>query len=229
MLTGRLSLVDLAGSERASETKNEGSKLRDGANINRSLLALANCINALGKKQQGAGVYVPFRNSKLTRLLKDGLVGNSRTAMVANVSCGNDQYNHTINTLKYADRAKEIKTNVRTNVLHVATHPGEAQRVIEQLRDEVAGLKRELKAARSGGGAPRLSFFGGGKTKTGAAPTRQPPSGGPPPTTTTAVDWPLRRRDRKLRPGDDRASRRGGAKRGERRLDERRLDDRVGD
>ena len=170
VLTGRLSLVDLAGSERASETKNEGSKLRDGANINRSLLALANCINALGKKQQGAGVYVPFRNSKLTRLLKDGLVGNSRTAMVANVSCGNDQYNHTINTLKYADRAKEIKTNVRTNVVHVATHPGEAQRVIEQLQDEVAGLKRELKAARSGGGAPRLSFFGGGKTKTGAAP-----------------------------------------------------------
>ncbi|ACO64983.1 predicted protein, partial [Micromonas commoda] len=150
VLTGRLSLVDLAGSERASETKNEGSKLRDGANINRSLLALANCINALGKKQQGAGVYVPFRNSKLTRLLKDGLVGNSRTAMVANVSCGNDQYNHTINTLKYADRAKEIKTNVRTNVVHVATHPGEAQRVIEQLQDEVAGLKRELKAARSG-------------------------------------------------------------------------------
>ena len=170
VLTGRLSLVDLAGSERASETKNEGSKLRDGANINRSLLALANCINALGKKQQGAGVYVPFRNSKLTRLLKDGLVGNSRTAMVANVSCGNDQYNHTINTLKYADRAKEIKTNVRTNVVHVATHPGEAQRVIEQLQDEVAGLKRELKAARSGDGAPRLSFFGGGKTKTGAAP-----------------------------------------------------------
>ena len=190
VLTGRLSLVDLAGSERASETKNEGSKLRDGANINRSLLALANCINALGKKQQGAGVYVPFRNSKLTRLLKDGLVGNSRTAMVANVSCGNDQYNHTINTLKYADRAKEIKTNVQTNVLHVATHPGEAQRVIEQLRDEVAGLRRELKAARSGGGAPRLSFFGGGKTKTGAAQPanrqagdhhqqQQPPSTGP--------------------------------------------------
>ena len=169
VLTGRLSLVDLAGSERASETKNEGSKLRDGANINRSLLALANCINALGKKQQGAGVYVPFRNSKLTRLLKDGLVGNSRTAMVANVSCGNDQYNHTINTLKYADRAKEIKTNVRTNVLHVATHPGDAQRAIEQLQDEVAGLRRELKEARSGRGAPRLSFFGG-KTKTGTAP-----------------------------------------------------------
>ena len=171
VLTGRLSLVDLAGSERASETKNEGSKLRDGANINRSLLALANCINALGKKQQGAGVYVPFRNSKLTRLLKDGLVGNSRTAMVANVSCGNDQYNHTINTLKYADRAKEIKTNVRTNVLHVATHPGDAQRAIEQLQDEVAGLRRSSRR-RDPAEARRGSRFSAAKQK--PEPRRSP-------------------------------------------------------
>ena len=131
VLSGKLSLVDLAGSERASETRNFGNKLRDGANINKSLLALANCINALGKKQtnntsstsgdfksaangaannnetSGKKVgYVPFRNSKLTRLLKESLSGNSRTCMVANVSCGADQYNHTINTLKYADRAK---------------------------------------------------------------------------------------------------------------------------
>lgn len=68
-LRGKLCLVDLAGSERAAETNNAGQKLRDGANINRSLLALANCINALGKAGKAAS-YVPYRNSKLTRLLK---------------------------------------------------------------------------------------------------------------------------------------------------------------
>lgn len=82
-----------------------GQKLRDGANINRSLLALANCINALGKANSGkAASYVPYRNSKLTRLLKDGLSGNSRTAMIATVAAASDQYHHSINTLKYADR-----------------------------------------------------------------------------------------------------------------------------
>jgi kinesin family protein 18/19 len=67
MLIGKLTLVDLAGSERAAETNNAGQKLRDGANINKSLLALANCINALGKQQKTGVAYVPYRNSKLTR------------------------------------------------------------------------------------------------------------------------------------------------------------------
>lgn len=66
-LCGKLSLVDLAGSERAAETNNAGQKLRDGANINRSLLALANCINALVKNGRAGAAYVPYRNSKLTR------------------------------------------------------------------------------------------------------------------------------------------------------------------
>ena len=146
---GKLALVDLAGSERASETLNVGQKLRDGGNINRSLLALANCINALGKKNGGQGVYVPFRNSKLTRLLKDGLSGNSRTAMVANVSCGGDQYAHTINTLKYADRAKEIKTHVVQNLQTVESHISEYQRLIDNLQGEVAQLKSRLAAAEA--------------------------------------------------------------------------------
>ena len=97
-----------------------GQKLRDGANINRSLLALANCINALGKKKKQGMAYVPYRhlpsppcntqgadccswvlrNSKLTRLLKDGLSGNSATAMIATVAASSDQYHHSINTLK---------------------------------------------------------------------------------------------------------------------------------
>jgi kinesin family protein 18/19 len=67
---GKLALVDLAGAERASETNNHGQQLRDGANINRSLLALANCINALGKRKRKSVVFIPFRNSKLTRILK---------------------------------------------------------------------------------------------------------------------------------------------------------------
>ncbi|KAG2427248.1 hypothetical protein HXX76_012444 [Chlamydomonas incerta] len=144
-LRGKLSLVDLAGSERAAETNNAGQKLRDGANINRSLLALANCINALGKANAGkAASYVPYRNSKLTRLLKDGLSGNSRTAMVATVSGSSDQYHHSINTLKYADRAKEIKTHVVQNVGTVESHVADYQRIIDNLQCEVQDLRGQL-------------------------------------------------------------------------------------
>ncbi|XRB04222.1 kinesin-like protein [Pycnococcus provasolii] len=146
VMRGKLAMVDLAGSERAAETNNAGQKLRDGANINRSLLALANCINALGKRQEGKrGMsYVPYRNSKLTRMLKDGLSGNSRTAMVATVSCGAAQYAHTINTLKYADRAKEIKTHISTNVGTVERHVSEYQRMIDELQGEVTILRQQL-------------------------------------------------------------------------------------
>ncbi|GAQ83814.1 Kinesin-like protein [Klebsormidium nitens] len=144
VLKGKLSLVDLAGSERASETNNAGQKLRDGANINRSLLALANCINALGKQGKKGLSYVPYRNSKLTRLLKDGLSGNSRTAMIATVSSSSDQYQHTTNTLKYADRAKEIKTHIRTNVGTVESHISDYQKMIDGLQIEVQTLRKQL-------------------------------------------------------------------------------------
>ncbi|KAF0928900.1 hypothetical protein E2562_010750 [Oryza meyeriana var. granulata] len=144
VLRGKLALVDLAGSERASETNNSGQKLRDGANINRSLLALANCINALGKQNKKGLAYVPYRNSKLTRILKDGLSGNSRTVMVATVSPADDQYHHTTNTLKYADRAKEIKTHVHKNIGHLDTHVEDYKRMIDNLQVEVSRLKMEL-------------------------------------------------------------------------------------
>jgi len=149
VLCGKLSLVDLAGSERASDTLNSGQKLRDGANINKSLLALANCINALGRHSNSkikGRMYIPYRNSKLTRLLKDGLSGNSRTAMIATVSASSQQYNHTINTLKYANRAKEIKTNVAQNVVIARErhHIGDYQHVIDDLQSEVARLKTQL-------------------------------------------------------------------------------------
>jgi len=149
VLCGKLSLVDLAGSERAADTQNSGQKLRDGANINKSLLALANCINALGRHSNSKAkgrMYIPYRNSKLTRLLKDGLSGNSRTAMIATVSASSEQYNHTINTLKYANRAKEIKTNVAQNVVIARErhHIGDYQHVIDDLQSKVARLKTQL-------------------------------------------------------------------------------------
>ncbi|KAL5988374.1 Kinesin-like protein KIN-8B [Asimina triloba] len=144
VLCGKLALVDLAGSERASETNIGGHKLRDGANINRSLLALANCINALGKQQKKGLAYVPYRNSKLTRILKDGLSGNSRTIMVATISPADIQYHHTLNTLKYADRAKEIKTHIQKNIGTVDTHVSDYQRMIDGLQIEVCRLRKEL-------------------------------------------------------------------------------------
>ncbi|KAL3637733.1 Kinesin-like protein KIN-8B [Castilleja foliolosa] len=156
VIRGKLALVDLAGSERASETNNGGQKLRDGANINRSLLALANCINALGKQQKKGLAYVPYRNSKLTRILKDGLSGNSQTIMIATISPADNQYHHTVNTLKYADRAKEIKTHIQSglvghishdsqkNIGTVNAHVSDYQKIIDNLQSEVGRLRKEL-------------------------------------------------------------------------------------
>ncbi|KAL8528890.1 hypothetical protein ACS0TY_006382 [Phlomoides rotata] len=144
IIKGKLALVDLAGSERASETNSGGQKLRDGANINRSLLALANCINALGKQQKKGLAYVPYRNSKLTRILKDGLSGNSQTIMIATISPADNQYHHTLNTLKYADRAKEIKTHIQKNIGTINAHVSDYQKMIDNLQSEVSRLRNEL-------------------------------------------------------------------------------------
>ncbi|KAL8034360.1 hypothetical protein ABFX02_12G023400 [Erythranthe guttata] len=148
VIRGKLALVDLAGSERASETNSGGQKLRDGANINRSLLALANCINALGKQQKKGLAYVPYRNSKLTRILKDGLSGNSQTIMIATISPADNQYHHTVNTLKYADRAKEIKTHIQyvsqKNIGTINAHVSDYQKMIDNLQGEVSRLRKEL-------------------------------------------------------------------------------------
>lgn len=119
-------------------------KMRDGANINRSLLALANCINALGKQQKKGLAYVPYRNSKLTRILKDGLSGNSQTIMIATMSPADSQYHHTVNTLKYADRAKEIKTHIQKNIGTVNAHVSDYQKMIDNLQSEVSRLRKEL-------------------------------------------------------------------------------------
>ena len=112
-----MSLIDLAGSERASMTGSKGMRLIEGGNINRSLLVLGNCINALSESTLKNKPHIPYRDSKLTRLLKDSLGGNSRTVMIANVSPFVYNFDDTYNTLKYAERAKHIKTKISKNIL----------------------------------------------------------------------------------------------------------------
>ncbi|XP_025088015.1 chromosome-associated kinesin KIF4-like [Pomacea canaliculata] len=101
-------LVDLAGSERAKKTRAEGDRFKEGVNINKGLLALGNVISALGEDTAKRG-HIPYRDSKLTRLLQDSLGGNSHTLMVACVSPADSNMEETLNTLRYADRARKIK------------------------------------------------------------------------------------------------------------------------
>jgi kinesin family protein 18/19 len=117
--------------------------LLEGANINRSLLALGNCINALGEKGN-KGAYVPYRDSKLTRLLKDSLGGNCRTVMIANISPAHICIEDTTNTLKYANRAKNIKTTFTRNVLNVDHHIAQYTKIISALRSEITELTEKL-------------------------------------------------------------------------------------
>ncbi|ORX95164.1 kinesin-domain-containing protein [Basidiobolus meristosporus CBS 931.73] len=137
-----LSLIDLAGSERASVTANKGERLQEGANINRSLLALGNCINALCDETKKA--HIPYRDSKLTRLLKFSLGGNCKTVMIVCVSPSSLYYDETHNTLKYANRAKNIKNRVEKNTLSVNMHVSQYVKIIKDLRSEVEELKRKL-------------------------------------------------------------------------------------
>lgn len=137
-----LSIIDLAGSERASATKNMGKRMVEGANINKSLLALGNCINALCEPKTRA--HIPYRNSKLTRLLKFSLGGNCRTVMIVCVAPTSKHLEDTGNTLAYANRAKEIKTKVSKNIMDVDRHVGQYVEAISRLNDEVRELKAKL-------------------------------------------------------------------------------------
>ncbi|XP_051486627.1 chromosome-associated kinesin KIF4A isoform X1 [Apus apus] len=110
----KLHLVDLAGSERQKKTKAEGDRLKEGININRGLLCLGNVISALGDENKKGG-FVPYRDSKLTRLLQDSLGGNSHTLMIACVSPADSNLEETLNTLRYADRARKIKNKPIVN------------------------------------------------------------------------------------------------------------------
>ena len=149
-----LSIIDLAGSERASVTKNRGARLFEGANINKSLLgttplyhfltvALGNCINALCDANRRG--HIPYRDSKLTRLLKFSLGGNCKTVMIVCISPSSLHYDETHNTLKYGNRAKEIKTKVSRNTLNFDRHVSQYVKLIYELRQEIAELKDKSK------------------------------------------------------------------------------------
>lgn len=145
-----LSIIDLAGSERASATKNRGERLLEGANINKSLLALGSCINALCDPRKKN--HVPYRNSKLTRLLKFSLGGNCKTVMIVCVSPSSAHFDETQNTLRYANRAKNIQTKVTRNVFNVNRHVKDFLVKI----DEQMALINELKAQQKD--AERIFF-----------------------------------------------------------------------
>ena len=128
----KLHLVDLAGSERQKKTKAEGDRLREGININRGLLCLGNVISALGDDKKGN--FVPYRDSKLTRLLQDSLGGNSHTLMIACVSPADSNLEETLNTLRYADRARKIKNKPIINIDPQAAELNHLKQQVQQLQ-----------------------------------------------------------------------------------------------
>ncbi|XP_059167567.1 kinesin-like protein KIF13A isoform X3 [Physella acuta] len=141
----KLSLVDLAGSERAQKTGAMGERLKEGSNINKSLTTLGLVISALADQSGGGknkNKFVPYRDSVLTWLLKDNLGGNSKTVMVATISPAADNYEETLSTLRYADRAKRI-------INHAVVNEDPNARIIRELREEVEMLKAQLNEAQS--------------------------------------------------------------------------------
>lgn len=138
-----LSIIDLAGSERASATKNRGERLLEGANINKSLLSLGSCINALCDPRKKN--HVPYRNSKLTRLLKFSLGGNCRTVMIVCVSPNSAHFDETQNTLRYANRAKNIQTKVVRNVYNVDRHVKDYLKKIDEQMARINELQAQQK------------------------------------------------------------------------------------
>ncbi|KAM9761885.1 kinesin-like protein KIF1A isoform 30-T32 [Menidia menidia] len=139
----KISLVDLAGSERADSTGAKGTRLKEGANINKSLTTLGKVISALAEVDSGANKnkkkkkvesFIPYRDSVLTWLLRENLGGNSRTAMVAALSPADINYDETLSTLRYADRAKQIRCNAVIN-----EDPN--NRLVRELKEEVSRLK----------------------------------------------------------------------------------------
>ncbi|XP_038271663.1 kinesin-like protein KIF1A isoform X15 [Dermochelys coriacea] len=143
----KISLVDLAGSERADSTGAKGTRLKEGANINKSLTTLGKVISALAEVDSGPNKnkkkkktdFIPYRDSVLTWLLRENLGGNSRTAMVAALSPADINYDETLSTLRYADRAKQIRCNAVIN-----EDPN--NKLIRELKDEVARLRDLLYA-----------------------------------------------------------------------------------
>ena len=166
----RISLVDLAGSERATSTGATGARLKEGAEINRSLSTLGRVIAALadvaaGKlaaKKKGASL-VPYRDSILTWLLKDSLGGNSMTAMIAAISPADVNYEETLGTLRYADSAKRIRN-------HAVVNEDPNARMIRELKEELSQLRSKLGGGGGGGGG---AIGGGGGTTADGVPIQE--------------------------------------------------------
>ncbi|XP_030706124.1 kinesin-like protein KIF1A isoform X7 [Globicephala melas] len=160
----KVSLVDLAGSERADSTGAKGTRLKEGANINKSLTTLGKVISALAEMDSGPNKnkkkkktdFIPYRDSVLTWLLRENLGGNSRTAMVAALSPADINYDETLSTLRYADRAKQIRCNAVIN-----EDPN--NKLIRELKDEVTRLRDLLYAQGLGDIADTNTVPGGPK------------------------------------------------------------------
>ncbi|KAF7817032.1 kinesin-like protein KIN-4C [Senna tora] len=159
ILCAKLHLVDLAGSERAKRTGADGMRLREGIHINKGLLALGNVISALGdEKKRKEGGHVPYRDSKLTRLLQDSLGGNSKTVMIACVSPADTNAEETLNTLKYANlgaQVQALQSQVEQLQAELLFYRGDASGPFEELQQKIslleasnAELQRELQERR---------------------------------------------------------------------------------
>ncbi|XP_042881308.1 chromosome-associated kinesin KIF4-like isoform X2 [Penaeus japonicus] len=148
IMCAKFHLVDLAGSERAKKTGATGERFKEGVNINKGLLALGNVISALC--EEGNRGHVPYRDSKLTRLLQDSLGGNSHTVMLACVSPADSNMEETLSTLRYADRARKIKNKPVIN-----RDPQAAE--IAKLRQQVQQLQVQLLASSSSGGGVAIT------------------------------------------------------------------------
>ncbi|XP_052606322.1 kinesin-like protein KIF1A isoform X10 [Peromyscus californicus insignis] len=172
----KISLVDLAGSERADSTGAKGTRLKEGANINKSLTTLGKVISALAEMDSGPNKnkkkkktdFIPYRDSVLTWLLRENLGGNSRTAMVAALSPADINYDETLSTLRYADRAKQIRCNAIIN-----EDPN--NKLIRELKDEVTRL-RDLLYAQGLGDITDTNTVPGGPKLTNALVGMSPSS-----------------------------------------------------
>ncbi|XP_024533405.1 kinesin-like protein KIN-4A isoform X1 [Selaginella moellendorffii] len=152
-LSAKLHLVDLAGSERAKRTGTDGLRFKEGVHINKGLLALGNVISALGDdKKRKEGGHVPYRDSKLTRLLQDSLGGNSRTVMIACVSPADSNAEETLNTLKYANRARNIQNKPTVN-----RDPAAAE--LLKLRQQIEILQNQLLCAQEANSSDDLQIL----------------------------------------------------------------------
>lgn len=155
-----INLVDLAGSEKAGQTGAEGARLKEGCAINKSLTVLGTCISVLADKAMGKEkkAVIPYRDSNLTRILQNALGGNSKTIMICAISPASMNYEESLSTLRYADRAKKIVNKAVVN-------ESATDKLIRELKSENDKLKKALLAAASGGGTINIADLGLGSAQ----------------------------------------------------------------